>query len=87
MARGEVVRLAYGTDTRMVSVVWRGRSIDLVALPAAHDIAATRFGVAVGDGRSVRITGASAGGVNRACVRRCAHRVVVTPFWRGCVIC
>jgi hypothetical protein len=51
MTVGERVRLVYMAATRMLSVILHGVSIELVALPAHHDIAATRFGV----------TGASAG--------------------------
>ena len=61
MAAGERVRLVYVDATRMVSVVWRGASIDLVVLPAAHNIAVTRFGIALDIDNVVRITGASAG--------------------------
>lgn len=61
MTVGERVRLVYVAATRMLSVILHGVSIELVALPAHHDIAATRFGVALGRGHAVRITGASAG--------------------------
>ena len=66
MAPGESVRVRYVASTRMVSVVWRGRAYDLAALPATADIAHTRFGVALYQGNSIRITGASAGA-------SCAH--------------
>ena len=58
MAPGESVRVRYVAATRMVSVVWRGRSHDLASLPATADM---RFGVALWRGNSVRVTGASAG--------------------------
>ena len=61
MAVGESVRIVYLEATRMVSVMWRGAPIDLVALPAAHSIAVTRFGVDLDRGNAVRITGSSAG--------------------------
>ena len=61
MAPGESVRVRYVAATRMVSVVWRGRSYDLSALPATADIAHMRFGVALYPGNSMRVTGASAG--------------------------
>ena len=47
--------------TRMVSVVLRGRAYDLAALPATADIAHVRFGVALGRGNSMRVTGMSSG--------------------------
>ena len=61
MAPGESVRVRYVAATRMVSVVWRGRAYDLAELPATADIARMRFGVALVDGNSMRVTGASAG--------------------------
>jgi hypothetical protein len=61
MAPCESVRVRYVAATRMVSVVWRGRSYDLAALPATSDIAHMRFGVVLGWGNSMRVTGASAG--------------------------
>ena len=61
MAPGESVRVRYVAATRMVSVVRRGRAYDLAALPATAEIAHMRFGVALWDGNSMRITGASAG--------------------------
>jgi hypothetical protein len=61
MAHGESVRVRYVAATRMVSVVWRGRSHDLAALPVTADIAHMRFGVALLPGNSMRVTGASAG--------------------------
>ena len=61
MAPGESARVRYVAATRMVSVVWRGRAYDLAALPATADIAHMRFGVALGRGNSMRVTGASAG--------------------------
>jgi hypothetical protein len=66
MAHGESVRVRYVAATRMVSVVRSGRSYDLAALPATADIAHVRFGVALLDGISMRVTGASAGAL-------CAH--------------
>jgi hypothetical protein len=45
----------------MVSVVRRGWAYDLSALPATADIARMRFGVALLNGNSIRVTGASAG--------------------------
>ena len=60
----EIVRVRYAAATRMVSVVRRGRSYDLAALPATADIAHMRFGVALvalSRGESMRVTGASAG--------------------------
>ena len=47
MAPGESVRVRYVAATRMVSVVWRGWSYDMAALPAMADIAHMRFGVAL----------------------------------------
>jgi hypothetical protein len=72
MAPGESVRVRYVAATRMVSVVWRGRSYDLAALPATADIAHMRFGVALGWGNSMRVTGASAGAscAQAGCVAR-----------------
>ncbi len=72
MAHGESVRVRYVAATRMVSVVWSGRSYDLAALPATADIAHVRFGVALGWGNSMRVTGASAGalGAQAGCVAR-----------------
>ena len=61
MAPGECVRVRYVTATRMVSVVWRGRSYDLAVLPATADIAHMRFGVELSPGNSMRVTGVSAG--------------------------
>ena len=61
MSPGESVRVRYVAATRMVSVVWRGRSYDLAALPATSDVAHMRFGVALRHGNSMRVTGASAG--------------------------
>ena len=61
MAPGESVRVRYVAATRMVSVVRRGRSYDLAVLPATADIGHMRFGVALGGGNSMRVTGASAG--------------------------
>ena len=61
MAPGESVRVRYVAATRMVSVVWRGRSYDMAVLPATADIAHMRFGVALGAWHSMRVTGASAG--------------------------
>ena len=61
IAPGESVRVRYVAATRMVCVVWRGRAHDLAALPATSDIAHMRFGVALGFGNSMRVTGASAG--------------------------
>ncbi len=46
----------YLEATRMVSVMWRGAPIDLVALPTAHSIAVTRFGVDLDRGNAVCIT-------------------------------
>ena len=58
MAAGERVRLVYVGATPVVSVRWRGAPLrDLVALPAAHDIANMLFGVAVSNGQTSRITG------------------------------
>jgi hypothetical protein len=72
MAPGESVRVRYVAATRMVSVVWRGRAYDLAALPATADIAHMRFGVALGWGNSMRVTGASAGAscAQAGCVAR-----------------
>jgi hypothetical protein len=72
MAPGESVRVRYVAATRMVSVVWRGRSYDLSALPATADIAHMRFGVALYPGNSMRVTGASAGAscAQAGCVAR-----------------
>jgi hypothetical protein len=77
-ASGERMRPVYVDATRMASVVWRGASIDLVPLPAAHAIAATRFGIAVGGGNTVRITGMSGGG---------APCVDVVHAYGGCICC
>ena len=66
MSAGERVRLVYVDATRMVRVIWRGISTDLVALPAAHDNESMRFGVSVATGNTVRVTGASAGAWARA---------------------
>ena len=60
MAPGESVRVRYVAATRMVSVVWRGRSYDMAVLPATADIAHMRFGVSLWPGNSMRVTGASA---------------------------
>ena len=79
----ERVRLVYVAATRMVSVVRRGVSVDVVALPAAHDIAATRFGIALDDVNVARITCSSAG----ACVRACLRRVHELWVLCSCVIC
>ena len=68
MAPGESVRVRYVAATRIVSVVWRVRAYDLAALPATADIARMRFGVALVDGYSMRVTGASAG-ARRKCIR------------------
>ena len=57
MSPGESVRVRYVAATRMVSVVWRGRAYDLAALPATSDIAHMRFGVELGPGNSMRVTG------------------------------
>ena len=72
MAPGESVRVRYVAATRMVSVVWRGRSYDLAALPATADIARMRFGVALWRDNSMRVTGASAGAscAQAGCVAR-----------------
>ena len=66
MAPGESVRVRYVAATRMVSVVRRGRSYDVVALPATADIAHMRFGVSLYPRNLMRVTGASAGA-------SCAH--------------
>ena len=76
MAPGESVRVRYVAATRMVSVVWRGRAYDLAALPAMADSARMRFGVALGRGNSIRITGASAGA-------SCAQTGCVAPALRA----
>ena len=76
MAPGDSVRVRYVAGTRMVSVVWRGRSYDLAALPATADIAHMRFGVALGWGDSMRVTGVSAGA-------SCAHGLCCAAF-RAC---
>ena len=72
MAPGESVRVRYVAATRMVSVVWRGGSYDLAALPATADIAHMRFGVSLGRDNSMRVTGASAGALcaQAGCVAR-----------------
>jgi hypothetical protein len=72
MAPGESVRVRYVAATRMVSVVWRGRLYDLAAPPATADIAHVRFGVALGWGNSMRVTGASPGALcaQAGCVAR-----------------
>ena len=72
MAPSESVRVRYVAATRMVIVVWRGRSYDLAALPATADIAHMRFGVALVRGNSMRVTGASAGAscAQAGCVAR-----------------
>ncbi len=70
MAPGESVRVRYVAATRMVSLVRRGRSCDLAALPATSDIAHMRFGVALWNGNAMRVTGASAG-ARRKCFRCC----------------
>jgi hypothetical protein len=62
MSAGEVVRLVYVRVTRMISVVWRGQSLDLCALPVSYSVADARFGVVVSSGNAVRITGASSAG-------------------------
>ena len=80
MAPGESVRIRYVAATRMVSVVYRGRSYDLAALPATADIAHMRFGVALGGTNSMRVVGASIGGACRTRARafaiasRCGSR-------------
>ena len=61
MAPGESGRVRDVAATRIVSVVWRGRSYDLAALPATADIAHMRFGVALWYGNAMRVTGVSAG--------------------------
>jgi hypothetical protein len=76
MAPGESVRVRYVAATRMVSVVWRGWSYDLAALPATADIAHMRFGVALWNSNSMVVTGASAGA-------SCAHAGCVA---RPCVL-
>jgi hypothetical protein len=82
MAPGEIVRVRYVAATRMVSVVRRGRSYDVVALPATADIAHMRFGVALHWGNSMRVTGASAGAscadAGCAALRACA--AMFMPF-------
>jgi hypothetical protein len=72
MAPGESVRVRYVVATRMVSIVRRGRSYDLTALPATADIAHMRFGVALWNSNSMRVTGASAGAscAQAGCVAR-----------------
>lgn len=81
MAHGDVVRVRYAAATRMVSVVWRGRPFDIVALPAKVNIARTRFGVGLTTGNVMSVTGAS----NRA-GRVCMWRAVVsTPCCVNCV--
>ena len=72
MAPGQSVRVRFVAATRMVSVVWRGRAYDLVALPATADIAHMRFGVSLGRDNSMRVTGASAGALcaQAGCVAR-----------------
>jgi hypothetical protein len=70
MAPGETLRVGYEDKTRMVSVERGGRSYDLCALPVDYDAFDYRFGVMVGRGNTVRLTGASeAAGV---CARACA---------------
>ena len=77
MAPGESVRVRYVATTRIFSAVWRGRSFELVALPATADIAHMRFGVALSRGDSMRVTGASAGAscAQAGCVARPCGRV------------
>ncbi len=70
MAPGESVLVRYVAATRMVSVVWRGRSYDLAALSAAPNIAHMRFGVALGRDNTMCVTGASAGASCRRAVLR-----------------
>ena len=74
MASGESVRVRYVAATRMISVVRRGRSYDLAALPATTDIAHMRFGVAPFYGNSMRVTGESAGARASASGVACAVR-------------
>ena len=74
MAPGESVRVRYVAATRMVSIVRRGRSYDLAALPATTDIAHMRFGVAPFYGNSMRVTGESAGARASASGVACAVR-------------
>ena len=85
MAPGESVRVRYVAATRMVSVVWRGRTYDLAALPATADIAHMRIGVALYPGNSMRVTGASAGascarGLCCAALRACFAMFMAVVF-------
>ena len=73
MVPGESVRVCYVAATRMVNVVWRGRSLSVFALPATADIAHMRFGVSLGKGNSMRLTGASAG---TSCAHACTARII-----------
>ena len=90
MARGETVRVRYVAASRMVSVVWRGREYDLAPLPAAWDASTYRFGVVVGAGNKMRLTGASPAGAPRArALRACggvsrARRRVCARAFRAC---
>jgi hypothetical protein len=97
-AAGDRVRLVYVDATRVVSVMWRGASIDLVALPAAHDAAAARFGIELSEDSRVRITGTSVGGARTRAGGEGARRVAAVSAHVGvgvnmlcsqvrCVVC
>ena len=101
MSPGESVRVRYVAATRMVSVVWRGRSYDLAVLPATADIAHMRFGSPCGSTTRcasrarLRVRAASASGV--ACdvchcgvmflTRRVCSRARATQHTTSCRTC
>ena len=87
MAPGESVRVRYVAATRMVSVVWRGRSYDLAALPATTDIAHMRFGVALDWVNSMRVTGASAGACRKCFRWRICGLVLAFPLCYSRGVC
>jgi hypothetical protein len=85
MAVGESVRVDYLAATRMISVVWRGRTIDLCALPHTHDITHYRFGVVLSEGNAMRMTGATMAGAGalRLLVPCRARMLAFPPGWRA----
>ena len=87
IATGESVRVRFVAATRMVSVVWRGRAYDLDALPETADIARMRFGVALGGGNSMRVTGASADACRKCFRWRICGLVLAFPLCYSRGVC
>ena len=69
---GHTLRVRYVHGTRMVSVLFLGRTYAMCALPAAYDVARYHFGVDMGRRFSMRVTDASPAGARCCGALRCA---------------